>query len=527
LLFALHPLQVEPVAWVTGMKDLLAGLLSLIALWQYLLHVRHGAQTAKTKSPAQSRRDEKPARPGAHFHYAAATIALVLALLAKPVAVAVPLMAWIFDYFYFQRSWPQMVKSLGAWLILAVLFIGLTRWAQPESQQGIVTAVWQRPMIALDALAFYLYKLALPLDLSVDYGRTPAEVMQRGWSYFTWIVPAGLGWWIWRGRASRLLTAAAVFVVGLSPVLGLLPFGFQQISTVADRYLYLAMLGPALALAWGVSTYPKPWLWVGCATILALLSVRTVTQLTHWKNNDSLFHHALNLNSKSWMAQLNLGYSDAERGRLDEAITRYRAALSLRPGYGHALNNLGNALLTQGKFVQAVEQYHEALRNEPDAADIHFNLAKALAKLNRLDEAVDHFNKSSQLEPDNASTHVALAQVLYRQRQLDSATDHYHTALRLDPRSADAHYGLADIFHSEGRLDEALQEYLQAVREKPSYAAAYLNIGVIFANRGQWATAIDNFQQALRVQPDFAEAREMLARASALRGTRESGSTPK
>ena len=470
LLFGLHPLQVEAVSWATGMKDLLCGVLSLVALWQYLVYAAPGGEQDKAGG----------------FHYTLASCAFALALLAKPSAVALPVVAWALDYLLLKRSLRHSALALGGWVILALVFIGVTKWVQPAAQAEAVLPLWARPLIAADALGFYLYKLLVPFGLSVDYGRTPAVVIEQGWIYFTWIIPLGVALllWYWRHRAGYLITAAGVFAAGLLPVLGLMSFGFQQISTVADRYVYLSMLGPALALASVMAGSRSRVLEFVCGAMLVLLAVGSRFQLSAWKNNEILFERALRQNPDSWMSQLNLGVGLAGLGRLDEAIGRYRSALSIRPDYVHALNNLGAALFVQGRFEEAIEQYRQALRYEPQAADVHFNLATVLARLNRLDEAIGQFRK----------------------------------ALEIDPEAADAHYNLALILDRRGEFDSAMNHYLRALRGNPANAGAHLNLGVILANRGQLDAAIEYFRQAISIRPQFAEAHENLARALALQG---------
>ncbi len=259
LLFAFHPVQVESVAWVDGMRDVLSGFLSFVALWQYLTYAR-ATSTAPTGSGEKE--TEISVSKGVAFdlnrrklHYAAATLAYVLALLAKPSAVVVPAVAWLLDYWVLRRSLRQSTVALVAWLVLAVPFVILTRWAQSEDVIYFITPLWARPFVAGDAIAFYMYKLALPLWLGPDYGRQPEWVLSHWWGYVMWMAPCGLLLmaWLWRDRKPWLMASAGIFVVGVLPVSGLVPFTFQYISTVADRYLYLSMLGPALALAWFLS----------------------------------------------------------------------------------------------------------------------------------------------------------------------------------------------------------------------------------------------------------------------------------
>ena len=518
LLFALHPVQVEPVAWVTGMKDVLCGLLSLVAIWQYLIYAA-SAKPLDDRASATKRKSAARQRRAKWFHYGLATMSFLLALLAKPAAVAVPVVTVVFEQWLIRRPLKQWAATLGAWIVIAIPFVALTQSAQPSTDLGHLPPLWARPLIAADAIAFYLYKLVLPFRLWVDYGRSP-DFVEQGWMYITWVIPGGIAILIWFKKHDRawLIAAAAVFAAGLLPVLGFIPFGFQNMSTVADRYLYLSMLGPALAFAWLCSSRRSRLLQGMLALLLAAFGLRSAIQLRVWQNNDALFEHALELNPASWMSQFNVGVGLAAQGKIDDAIERYRIALGLRPGYAHALNNLGNAMLAKGQWEDAVQYYRQALQSEPDAPDIHFNLASVLVKLNRLDEAVEHLNKSLQAEPNNASTHAKLADALFKQGKLDEAAARYRMALEIDPGSAETHYNLADLLVSRGDFDAAMEQYLQAAERKPDYAAAYLNIGVILANRGQLDAAIDYFYQALRARPEFPEAHEMLARALALQG---------
>ncbi|MDH7570696.1 MAG: hypothetical protein QHJ73_14035, partial [Armatimonadota bacterium] len=251
-LFAIHPLQVEPVAWVPGFRDLVAAFFSLLALRLYV---------AMVDNPSATRRG---------ILYPAAFVAFVLALLAKPGSAVVPFVALALHRWALGRPFLQGVRLLWPWWIASLPPQLITR---SEQSFATPTPVWARPFIAGDALAFYLGKLAWPVGLCADYGRTPEEVLGHAWGYLTWLAPAVLGVLVWRGRARRpmLLAAAALFSLGLLPVLGFVPFIFQQFSTVADRYAYLALLGPAVALAWWLSTQRRPAAGVATSAVLAAL----------------------------------------------------------------------------------------------------------------------------------------------------------------------------------------------------------------------------------------------------------------
>jgi tetratricopeptide (TPR) repeat protein len=417
------------------------------------------------------------------------------------------------------------VRSLGAWIGVAFVFVIVAPWTYPSNQSAVWVPVWQRPLIAADALAFYLYKLLLPFRLSADYGRSPGAVMQQGWIYFTWLVPAILGFflWLWRRPAPQLITAMGVFAAAVLPVLGFIPFRFQSISTVADRYVYVALFGPALAISWVLSMWNSRLVLPVCAMLLAVLGVQSALQARLWQNNVTLFNHALELNSRSWLSHYNLGLGLAQKGALEDAEQHYRAALKIKPDYGRAGYALANVLAAQGNFDEAIEQYRKALSNGTRAADVHYYLGNVFAKLNRLTEAAEQYENSLKANPKNAAAHGSLGHMLFRQRKFEDALAHYRKALEIDPQLADVHYGLANILVSRGEFDEAMNHYQTALRINPSYAGAYYNAGTILARRGQLDDAIRYFRGALKIRPDFADAHESLGRALVLQGKREEG----
>ena len=195
LLFGLHPVQVEPVAWVTGMKDLLGGLFALVALWGYLTH-------------AMRRREGGGAAAG-RAHYVVATVAFALALLSKPSAVVLPVVAWVLDRWALKRPAREVVWALAPWVVLAIAAGGVAAWAEAAIRGArTYTPIWARPFVAGDALAFYLYKLLVPLRLGSDYGRTPQFVLGHAWGYLTWLAPCVLGVLLWARRQAWPLSSS-------------------------------------------------------------------------------------------------------------------------------------------------------------------------------------------------------------------------------------------------------------------------------------------------------------------------------
>ncbi len=536
LLFAIHPLQVEAVAWVTGFKDVLFGFLSLMALWLYLRYIVEKA----TPVTGQSLRGRQ--------YYGLATAAFGMALLAKPTAVVVPLIVWLLSLWGWQLSWREQIRGLLLWIAFSIAWGLLTRWIQPGTSLAFEPPVWARPLIAGDAVLFYLYKLILPLQFGPDYGRTPQHMLEHGWIFLTGLIPFVLFGLLWlkRRKLSWLLTAFCLFIVGLLPVLGLISFAFQRHSTVADRYVYLAMLGPALALAWGLARAKKKIAIVCGTAVIGLFLLRSIWLVPVWQNTIVFFQHALTVNPDSYLAHSNLGFALAEQGQDDQAIQHFTEALRLEPESAITYLNLGNAMDRQGKFEAAIHYYNEALRIVPNFARAHTNLGLSLAKQGDYEKALKHHREALRIEPRFAEAHHNLANVLARQGKFDIAEQHYTEALRLNPgfakghssyavalamqkrfeeaqhhfsealrlqpNSANAHANLAGVLLQQMKLPEAELHYREAIRLNPQYKNAHLRLSTVLAAQGKFDGAKHHISEVLRMDPDSPAARQILER---------------
>lgn len=285
LLFALHPVQVESVAWIATTNTVLSGAMSLLALWLYLR--------------AQSPGDSPAHAAGRRICYVSATLLFLLALFSKPIAVVVPALAATLDLLVLRRPPRRVAISLAAWFLLAFLWLLHTHHVGRPAPVMVAQPWWFAPLVAADAIAFYLYKLVCPIWLSIYYGRSPEYIERHDWAYYTWLVPIGLALALHRLRPPRIIWAGVLlFLIALLPVLGFIPFDFQAYSTVADRYLYLPMLGPALCAAWLLA---RPWasaparstkITLAVSAVLLLLGAWSAVQITHWRDTDALFRQA-------------------------------------------------------------------------------------------------------------------------------------------------------------------------------------------------------------------------------------------
>ena len=461
LIFGLHPLQVEAVAWVSGLKDVLSAWWGIMALWQYLECVR--AQTGKRRC----------------IHYGLATIAFGLALLAKPAAVVVPVLAGILATSGLGQPWRQAVQWLAGWLLTAIVWSLWAKGQQPDTAVVSLIPLWARPLIALDAITFYLGKLFWPVALGPDYGRTPQHIFEQGWK-FTMGLPIGLGLLLWWKRQSfwGLWLAAVVYSIALLPVLGFVPFLFQGHSTVADRYTYVGLLGPAIGLAWAVQHMrAKNVALLLSLAVLSLLGWQCSVQVRVWQNTETLFTQALRVNPRSALAHNNMGFAFAQQGRIDEAIAHYQQALRLRPDYAYTHNNLGLALAMQGKLAEAITAYTEAIRLMPNYV--------------------------------NASNNLGLA--LIRQGQPVAAIEHFTRALAITPHSAETHNNLGIALAAQGQYAAAMQQFAHAVQLQANHANAYYNLGLALAHQGQHDDAMAALRMALSLRPTWPQAATQLA----------------
>jgi hypothetical protein len=411
LLFGLHPLQVEAVAWVSGLKDTLCGWWALVAIWQYV-------QYAQAAIPQRRR-----------VHYGLASAAFGLALLAKPAAIAVPVMVGVLDIFTLRKSWRHALRSLGMWLGAAGFWGLWTHSQQTEAISGGIVALWIRPLIMADTILFYLGKLFWPVQLVPDYGRTPQMVLAQEGAYGSLLVVlvlCGILWW-WRRQLWEGGVAFLVMVAGLLPVLGAIPFIFQDYSTVADRYIYLALLGPALGLGWLIQRGGQQRLVQGGSfLVVGLLGWCSVAQVPVWSTTETLFTHTLSGNPRSALAYNNLGLVVAGQGELKEATLYFQTAVQLKPHLPEAHYNLGKAFILQGQHNAAIAEFTTALELRPHWAEAYNNLGVALVAQGRASEAIPHYVQALLLKPDWAQAQANLRRALVSQRDRTTQEQHSH-----------------------------------------------------------------------------------------------------
>jgi tetratricopeptide (TPR) repeat protein len=308
----------------------------------------------------------------------------------------------------------------------------------------IAVPLWRRLFVASDALVFYLRQFMWPAQLAVDYGRTPESVLAHWSAYATGVVVAAIALFAWyfRTRMREVWIGSALFVALLLPVLGIVPFDFQHYSTVADHYLYMALLGPALIAGAILSRAPR-WGFAVMAIVLACLAVKSHAQTRTWQDGQTLFTHMVDVNPRSFLGHNNLGFEMVAAGAPADAIPHYQEAIRLFPGYRDAHANLGWVRSRLGDRQGAIDEYRQALAIDPDFLQARQGLASSLAGANQLEESLVAMRRVLELVPDSGVWHANTGAVLARLGRSAEAIVEYEEALRLEPGMARAVQALA------------------------------------------------------------------------------------
>lgn len=525
LFFGLHPMQVESVAWIAELKGVQSGFFGLLAIWLYLCSAKadmaqssarvpdDGKEETRTQSHSSaviaSSEDSPQEAAGASSQatllYVLATLSFLAALLSKPSAVTYPAVAALLDYFFLRRCAKAALKSVALWFALALAIVWKAREAQPVVEQ--FAPLWARPLIALDAIAFYIGKILLPVGLAPEYTRIPQLVLEQSWAYWTWLLPAGVGVLLWKLRRYRaLIVSYAIFIAVLLPVLGLVPFIYQYYSTVADRYLYVAMMGPALAVAWALSRRPQPQFFAVAGFMVVLLAGLSFRQSTVWSDDEALYQHTLKTNSRAWFARNNLAALRRSEGKMKEAEVMYREAIQLRPDLMESNVSLGALLLEQGRTAEAVGFLVKAAELSSPLPETYINLGEAYLRLRKYEEAAAAYKRAAFLEPENAAFPFQLFEISLRLRNEAEAKQYLQAAQKLSINPESYHATTAAIYAGLGRLQDAVTQYLAAIEIRPDNPDHHNNLGATLLRAGYAQMAKSAFENALKLNPAYVEA---------------------
>jgi tetratricopeptide (TPR) repeat protein len=524
LLFAVHPLRVESVAWISERKDVLSTFFGLLSLWAY---------AAYTRRPSVAR-------------YTVVAALFAASLLAKPMLVTLPCLMLVLDWWPLGRYGsvvsPKPAGSTEgaatapvvdrndtgsggvAWLLVEKLPLLVLVAASclvtvlAQSSHGAVADLQSlsptaRVENAAVSYLVYLSKTFWPVHLAVYYPHPAlASDSSGGLSAFQAVV-AGFVLLVLstaaialRRRAPYLLAGWLWFLGTLVPTIGLIQVGNQA---YADRYTYFPQIGVLLALCWGLADLAVGHLRLAiCSLAAAALALAAVTheQLGIWHDSLSLWDHTIQTAGASPLALICQGEVLLEQGRCADAADAYRHALRLEPSSTRAMANLGIAYLRQGRLPDAAQCFEKALAMTPDFPLAYLNLGLVNMQLGRLDEAAAQTQKACDLDPGGYEAWLQLGQVELLRKNLARAAECFRETVRLLPDSSLALAGIADILLQQGRTDEGIARLREAVRIDPAFGRGHFMLATALEGQGDLAGAAEHFEQAVRYSPDFGPA---------------------
>lgn len=497
-LFAIHPLHVESVAWVTGRKDVLSLFFGLLAIWSYACY----ADGRKTK------------------YYLASIVLYLCSLLAKQTLVTLPFLLLLLDFWPLERwtcnrhavhsksrgkhntlapcssddhgfHWLRLLREKIPFFVLSLLFCLLALVAQTKAlsdQHSLPVRIARAPIAYVD----YLAKAFSPSNMSVFYPHSErtVSVMNVGAAVLLLLTISALAV-VLAKRAPYLFTGWFWFLGTFVPMIGIVQVGGQRI---ADRYTYVPLTGLFLLAIWLLDAlvrgrlgrrYLLPAATAVSITALALVSWR---QTSYWQDSVVLFEHGLSVTANNGFLHEILGVTLFEQGEEEESFAHFRKAARIEPNYR-----------------------------------LYAKWGNCLNKAGRTDEAIQATSRALTISPDYAPAHYALGLIREDQGRLDLARGHYETALASDPLYAEAHYNLGTLLANEGRLAEAVDHFQQALTVNPMYAQAHNNLAAIFFAQHRLELARLHFEEALRIDPSLEQARRAV---QALNGQRLKEGTP-
>ncbi len=501
LLFLLHPLQVETVAWISEFRGLLSTFFALLALWLYL---KRRLLSNKTKESMFS------------WSYGGASLAFILSLLAKPSTVILPLLVFLIVCFFYKDPLRRHLGPLLLWLGLAGITLLITKISQPNRLLDFIPPFYLRPFIVFDAINFYLAKLFYPVNLCACYGRTPQVTVDSPYFFFSWIPLSAILILLWYTypRSKKILFCFAIFTAGFLPVSGIVPFAFQNFSTVADRYLYLAMIGPAILFAVMIREFEsKKITQIGAIVLLLFLALSSRQQMTPWENKITLWANVIEKYPGQAASHNNMGNALAGTGKNAEALIHYEKALEILPEYYYAYNSAANSLVAEGNTRKAKEYYSLAIKLNPGYMEAHNNLGHLLEREGQIVWAKKHYIEALKTDPYCAEAHTNLGNVLVKQREFDQAIHHYSQAVKINPYLALAYYNMGGAFLKKEQFSEAAIAYTKAAEIEPNDDDLWNNLGFAFFRQGQYSLAIEAYQRAVAIHPQSARNHRNLADA--------------
>jgi tetratricopeptide (TPR) repeat protein len=544
-LFALHPLHVESVAWVSARKDVLSTFFWLLTIWAYSRYVT---------------------RPKAKRYFLVFTF-FALGLMAKPMVVTLPFVLLLLDYWPLNRfdnnrttNNHKEFQPCGDFIAHtkapAIRKVGGTAIYDKISLPNAIIDLWQNmkqktiTFLVLEKIPLFILTIfsciityiaqkhagavasadAFPLDVRminaiVSYGgyigRTLWPNDLSAFYSHPGIWPFGkvlLSWFfllissllvLFSSRRYPYMAVGWLWFLGtLVPVIGLVQVGDQA---MADRYTYMPLIGLFIMIVWCVPDIVKPLPYrkiiLNCGSILIIitLSILSWQRCQLWGDKVALWSDALKNNKVAFTYNIRgLGYAD--QGQYQRAIEDFNAAMAIKPDHAEAIINRANVYVAIGQYGQALRDFNHALKLKPHFADNYYNRGILYLKMNRFDLAIDDFTMAIRIEPNMADAYNNRGVAFLVKRQYEKAFADFNQTLRINQNNAQAYYNRGILYNIHKQYDLAIEEFIKALKIKPDYAAAYFNMGLAFSAQGKFAEAINSYENTLRIQPNNIDA---------------------
>jgi tetratricopeptide (TPR) repeat protein len=519
--FAIHPVNVESVAWITERKNTLSGVFYFLTVLAYLRYLGIGTER------------------GTQRHYAAALFLFMCALLAKTATLPLPAVLLLVAWWKLGTSVKKHAFALIPFFALAFAMGQVTIWVERHNV-GAIGNQWSlglagKLIVAGKVLWFYALKDVWPSHLTFIYPRwhiDPGVTAQ--YLYLVSAVAIMAALWGLRNRIGKAPLVALLFYgISIAPALGLSNVYFMRYSYVQDHFQYLASIG-IITLSVGVLTTAiqriKGLNIALPAVILLLLGTAAARQIPKFKDTEALWRDTLAKNPAAWMAYINLAGSEYHEGRYDEAIAQYQKCLKAVPDCAEAYVGMSAVYARTGRVERAIECLRQALKISPMSSEANYNYAEILAARGQYDEAIARYKIAVKSTPDRVRTHTHLGIALLRRGKASDAADHFMAALRINPTWEEAYRylqlarrreplrpGAMDHciqgiqFELKGDAYRAIEEYQKAVEADPSFAEAYMCLGVAYRKLGEIDQAIEEYQAAIQIKPKLVDAHSNLA----------------
>jgi protein O-mannosyl-transferase len=498
LLFSVHPLHTEAIAWASARKDVLSAFFFLLSVNFFLSYKKYDRQR----------------------FYSSSIVAFLLALLAKVVAAVLPGILLLIFYRTESINGKKWAKELSPFVALSVIFIVIALIGKQSALSD--SSLLQMILMATKSTVFYLQKLMIPTGLSVLYPYTG----EFGIADF--VVPIGV---------SLVLVTVMLFSLVRKKGLGLgLGFFFLTLLPTftnfskggdfyfaSDRYAYLPSIGILFILAhcmntgireyWNTRFFKLPNIpvlkYASALLVISTFGWMSHTQAAVWSSSEQLFQHAVDLYPNTHVAHNNLGNIYYRRDELEEALAEYNVALSIRDHH-RTRSNYAAVLRKQGKIEEALREYDNVLSKNSNSKEAHFGLGLLAAQQGNTGQAVASYSRALELDPSFAEVHINFGALYMQMGDVASALEQYDQALRILPFSASAHYNRAIALRKLKRTKDAIAAYEQAVQLEPTFVAARINLGILYHERRKIDESIEQFDAVLRYDPNNARAKSAL-----------------